>query len=316
MIEFVSPGTRIDFVGRARLFAVLSAAIIALGIGAAFLRGVHFGIDFSGGSEIQVRFAPGVPADDATIRAALDGVVSAVSVVRFGEDNDYLIRFAAEQDSEAPAEEGSGEATETGASDALGEQADRIEAALAALGEVSLERVEFVGPRVGAELRRAGLTALAIAALSILVYIAFRFSVRFAPGAVVALLHDVSVTAGIWVMLGREFNLQVLAALLAIVGYSLNDTIIVYDRIRENMDVRTTSDLPEVLNRSVNQTLSRTILTSMTTLMAVLSLLILGGEVIRPFATAMTIGIVVGTYSSIYIAAPILLWLESRVKSA
>ena len=146
----------------------------------------------------------------------------------------------------------------------------------------------------------------------ILLSVAFRSSLRFAPGAIVALVHDVSITAGIFVMLGLEFDLKVLAALLAIIGYSLNDTIIIYDRIRENMERRTKHDLVDVLNRSVNQTLSRTVLTSGTTMAAVLALLFVGGAVVRPFALAMAIGIVVGTYSSIYIASPTLLWLETR----
>jgi preprotein translocase subunit SecF len=180
------------------------------------------------------------------------------------------------------------------------------------VGPLKVDRVEFVGPRVGDELRRDGINALLIAGVLILFYVAFRFSTRFAPGAIVALVHDVGITAGIFVILGLEFDLKVLAALLAIIGYSLNDTIIIYDRIRENMELRTKHDLEDVLNRSVNQTLSRTVLTSGTTMAAVLALLFVGGPVLRPFALAMTIGIVVGTYSSIYIASPTLLWLEKR----
>jgi len=145
----------------------------------------------------------------------------------------------------------------------------------------------------------------------VLIYVAFRFTARFAPGAIVALIHDVVLTSGVFIICGLEFDLTVLAALLAIVGYSLNDTIIVYDRIRENMETHSKQDLPAVVNMSVNQTLSRTLLTSGTTLLAVLSLLIVGGKVIRPFAFAMTIGVLVGTYSSIYIASPILLGLEN-----
>jgi preprotein translocase SecF subunit len=175
-----------------------------------------------------------------------------------------------------------------------------------------IERVDFVGPKVGADLRRDGIYAIAIACLLILVYVGFRFSPRYAPGAVVALVHDVAITAGFFVLFGLEFDLRVLAALLAVLGYSLNDTIVVYDRIRENLALHTKYDLAEVLNRSVNETLSRTLLTGSTTLLALLALLVLGGEVVRPFAIAMTIGILVGTYSSIYIAAPTLLWLEQR----
>ena len=151
-----------------------------------------------------------------------------------------------------------------------------------------------------------------VACILILIYIAFRFSARFAPGAIIALVHDIGITAGIFVILGLEFDLRVLAALLATLGYSLNDTIIIYDRIRENMEMRTKFDLVDVLNQSVNQTLARTVLTSSTTMVLVLALWILGGEVIRPFAIAMAIGIVVGTYSSVFIASPTLLFLERR----
>ena len=181
------------------------------------------------------------------------------------------------------------------------------------LGGVVIQRVEFVGPRVGAELQSDGLMSLFWASLAILAYVAFRFSSRFAPGAVVAVIHDLLVTAGIFVILGLEFDLRILAAMLAILGYSLNDTIIIYDRIRENMELRTKADLEEVLNLSVNQTLARTVLTSGTTLAALLALYFLGGEVIRPFAFAMLIGVAVGTYSSIYIASPLLLLLEGHM---
>ena len=153
------------------------------------------------------------------------------------------------------------------------------------------------------------------ASLVVLAYIAFRFSSRFAPGAILAVLHDLTVTAGIFVMLGLEFDLHILAAMLAILGYSLNDTIIIYDRIRENLELHTNHDLAEVLNLSVNQTLSRTILTSATTLLALGSLYFLGGEIIRPFAFAMVMGVLVGTYSSIFIASPTLLFLEGRFAS-
>jgi preprotein translocase subunit SecF len=178
------------------------------------------------------------------------------------------------------------------------------------IGGFTEQRVEFVGPRVGAELRSDGVNALLFSALAILAYVTFRFNARFAPGAVVAVIHDLAITSGLLVMAGVEFDLRILAAMLAILGYSLNDTIIIYDRIRENMALRTKAALPDVLNQSVNQTLSRTVLTSGTTMLALLSLYFLGGEVIRPFAFAMLIGVVVGTYSSIYIAAPLLLLLE------
>ncbi len=351
MIELVPVGTHIDFIGKWKACVVGSLVLIAIGLALMPFR-LRWGIDFAGGWEIQLHFGDAVAVDEAALRRALGELgIGGASVVRFGSDREYLVRFAAEEGSEggtsvlqpvrpeaetgeraaadavetdaesaaaggtaAAAEAPGPEASESAlAGDTQGQLADRIFASLQErFGDVSLERVEFVGPRVGAELRSAGIKALLIAGVLILVYIAFRFTVRFAPGAIAALLHDVLVTSSLWVLMGLEFDLQVLAALLAIVGYSLNDTIIVYDRIRENMGLRTTTDLPEVLNSSVNQTLSRTVLTSATTLVAVLSLLFVGGEVIRPFALAMAIGIVVGTYSSIYIAAPVLLWLERR----
>jgi len=297
--QIVKPDTHIDFIGRWRLAAVVSGGILLASLLAVFVQGVRFGIDFAGGTEMLVRFEEaGAEANVASIRDALEEAgVEGVQVVRFeqlggAEQQEFAVRFQ-------------GEAGEKG------EHVDRLRELLAeAFGPLIVDRVEFVGPRVGAELRRDGLQALLLAGLLILIYVTFRFSARFAPGAVVALVHDVLMTAGIFVILGMEFDLRVLAALLAILGYSLNDTIIVYDRIRENMEARTKTALIEVLNLSVNQTLSRTILTSATTMLAVLALLFLGGEVVRPFALAMAIGIVVGTYSSVFVAAPVLLGLE------
>jgi preprotein translocase subunit SecF len=198
----------------------------------------------------------------------------------------------------------------------VNEKTDRVLGVRAALersvGALSVERVEFVGPKVGEELRDRGLFSMAVAFLLILAYVAFRFSISFAPGAVIALVHDVLVTSSVWVILGLEFDLNVLAALLAIIGYSLNDTIIIYDRVRENMELHTGVEIKQVLNDSVNQTLSRTALTALISLGAVLSLLLAGGPAIRGFAGAMTIGTVVGTYSTIFIAAPLVMLLERR----
>ncbi|MDJ0787867.1 MAG: protein translocase subunit SecF [Myxococcota bacterium] len=383
--EIIKPDTHIDFISRWKYCAALSVAVIVAGLVAIPILGFRLGVDFKGGTELQVRFTGDAAVGEAEVRRVAAAVIQEddLSVVRFGDESvpEFLIKFpgdraiseAAQADilpkpeaatfeplegaEEAPAE-ASEEAPAEGAEDALAESAeeaaaeeaepeaaptetaesdaeerappeadggtsdgfnarnDLIEALVVALeteiGPLEPQRVEFVGPKVGAELRNDGLRAIGVACLVILAYIAFRFSARFAPGAVVALLHDVLVTSSVWILLGLEFDLKVLAALLAIIGYSLNDTIIVYDRIRENLELHTRHDLIYVLNRSVNQTLSRTLLTSATTLAAVLALLFLGGTVIRPFAMAMTIGVLVGTYSSIYVAAPTLLFLESR----
>ena len=329
-LEIVRPGTRIDFIGRWRLWVGISLAVIAISLAAIPLRGIRLGIDFAGGTEMLLRFEAGVATDEARVRAVLGGCgVAEPSVIRYGEEvAEYLVRFGtlgdpavvtrAVESGACPVAAADRAALDaalagSGSKDAMGSVVDRVTFAFRnAIGPLVVERVEFVGPKVGDDLRRGGLLAIAIACALILVYIGFRFSPRFAPGAVIALVHDVAITAGVFVILGLEFDLRVLAAVLAVLGYSLNDTIIVYDRVRENMALRTKHDLAELLNLSVNQTLSRTLLTSVTTLMAVLALLVLGGEVVRPFAIAMLIGIVVGTYSSIYIAAPTLLWLETR----
>jgi preprotein translocase subunit SecF len=327
--EIINPDTHIDFIGKRHLALALSVGLLLASVIAVPLRGIKMGIDFSGGTEIQVRFEPGVEADEGKLREVVGAIegVEGLSVVRYGdlgdERQEFLLKFqsvemetpiAAEEDAVAVEGDPQAVAEVEGADEpAKPDVVVQVSRAIgAAIGPHSLERVEFVGPRVGAELRDDGLKALLFASVVILVYIAFRFSSRFAPGAIVAVLHDLLITAGIFVILGLEFDLRILAAMLAILGYSLNDTIIIYDRIRENMELRTKVDLPEVLNESVNQTLSRTVLTSGTTLVALLSLFFLGGEVIRPFAFAMLVGVFVGTYSSIYIASPTLLFLEQR----
>ncbi len=327
--ELIPSGTQFDFIGKRRLCGAISAALLLAGLAAIPLQGVKLGIDFAGGTEVQVLFADGIDVDEGRIRALAGACgIENPSVVRYGEmgGSEYLIRFlkaSGETDDAAIAEcpltaedraQLAKSAEAQGKEGGSGEIVDRLNLAMAsAIGAHDVQRVEFVGPRVGSELRRDGVSALGLACLLILAYITFRFSARFAPGAIVALVHDIGITAGLFVIFGLEFDLRVLAALLAILGYSLNDTIIIYDRIRENMELRTKFNLEDVLNRSVNQTLSRTVLTSGTTLAAVLALLFLGGEVLRPFAIAMVIGVFVGTYSSVFIAAPTLLFLETRL---
>ncbi len=304
-IEIIKSGTRIDFIGKWRICAAISIGILLAGVAGFGVNGILLGLDFAGGTESQMRFLE-KDTDEGAIRESLSALdLESVSVVRYGEgQREFLVRFKGQR------------RIEGAASSEMTAENDRVLAMVELLegtfGSLEVMRTEYVGPKVGEELRAAGLKAMGLAFVFILIYIAFRFSTRFAPGAVVALIHDVLITSSIWLVLGLEFDLRVLAALLAIVGYSLNDTIIIYDRVRENMERRTKFDLESVLNESVNQTLSRTLLTSITTLLAVLSLLVLGGEVIRPFALAMAIGVGVGTYSSVFVAGPTLLWLERR----
>jgi preprotein translocase subunit SecF len=298
-MQIIRPDTHIDFVGQARICAGISAIVVLAAVVLMGVRGFVLGIDFAGGSVLQLRVPEQVgPIDEGRLRGLVAdaGFPNAV-VVRFGarEERSFLISVP------VSAEERRDLAIElvTAISDGLG-------------APVEPQRIESVGPRVGAELRRNGIGALVLSWVLILIYIWFRFELRYAPGAVVALVHDVVVTAGIFVACGFEFNLQVLAALLVVIGYSLNDTIVIYDRIRENIELRGRTHLEDVVNQSVNQTLSRTILTSLTTLIVVGALLSLGGAVIRDFALALMIGVFVGTYSTIYVASAMLIFLERR----
>lgn len=316
MMEIVPPDLNIDFLGRRRLWIGISILLIVLGIASTLIWGVPVGVDFAGGTEFQLRFDEGVVVDESRVREVTRnaGFLDA-EVVRFGDvdSSEFLIKFKADPEDElaaAAVAETDGLAANT--------RMARLQTAIRdAIGPFVEQRVEYVGPKVGSDLRRDGANAMLLSAIAILIYIAFRFNARYAPGAVLALIHDVFATAGILVFANLvgfrvEFDLQILAALLAIVGYSLNDTIIIYDRIRENLELHPSTELVSVLNMSVNQTMSRTVLTSGTTLLAVLSLLLFGGAVIFPFSFTMLIGIFVGTYSSVFIAAPILLYLEQR----
>jgi preprotein translocase subunit SecF len=295
VLEIIPHGTKIDFIGKWRICMIASGLLILLGALAIPVRGFRLGVDFSGGTEVQVRFAGDAPVDEGPVRGAVGGLgIEEASVVRYGPEGarEFLIRFRGGLD-------------ET--------RADRMEPFREALGKIApieIQRVEYVGPKVGAELRRAGLYSLGLAFLLILVYVGFRFSPRFAPGAVIALVHDVLTTCAVWILLGLEFDLQVVAALLTIIGYSINDTIVIYDRIRETMELHTKVDLADVINRSVNVTLSRTILTSGATLLSVMALLTV--PAVRPFALAMVIGMISGVYSTVYIASAILLLMERR----
>ncbi len=302
--ELIRPNQQVDFISHFRRCIALSIAVIIVGAIWAFTVGVRVGVDFAGGTEAHVRFASA--SSEGAVRQALDpALLPGLSVIRYVEATDFLVRFQGDR------RIGEGPAPST-----LTAENDRVIAMQEMLrqrvGELQVERVEFVGPKAGAELRNAALEAIAVAWVLLLVYIAFRFSASFAPGAIVALVHDVLVTASILCMLGREFDLTVVAGLLALVGYSINDTIIVYDRIRESISVHGHGDMAGVINEAVNRTLSRTLITSGVTMLSVIALLVLGGPVVRNFSLTMTIGIVVGTYSSIYIASPIALVLERR----
>ena len=293
LISLVPVGTRIDFMRFRRFAGVLSLVLCVASVGLFLAKGLNYGIDFRGGILLEIRTPE--PANLSELRSTLGGLdLGEVQLQEFGRDTDVLIRI----ERQAGGEKAQLEAVEI-AKNALG-------------GEVDYRRTEFVGPKVGAELIEAGITAVLVALAAMLVYIWFRFEWQFGIGAVIALLHDVFLTIGIFSLIGLEFNLSTVAAILTIAGYSINDTVVIYDRVRENLRKYKQMPQDELFNLSINGTLSRTLLTSITTLIALGVLFLLGGEVIKGFSFAMIWGVLVGTYSSIFVAVPLLVHMNLR----
>ncbi len=284
-MDIIKANTSIDFMAGRKIALVVSAIILAVGVASLFSRGINLGLDFTGGTLIEVAY-PEAP-DLGDVRQALtDAGYDDFVVQTFGAARDIVVRMPADQ------------ADETGAA--------LSEAVLDALRDhepaIDLRRVEFVGPQVGQELAEQGGLALLYALFGILLYVSFRFQWRFAVGAVAALVHDILLVVGILSIFQVNFDLTVVAALLAVIGYSLNDTIVLYDRLRENFRIKRKGTPTELCNLSINQMLGRTLMTSLTTLMVLLALFYFGGEIIHAFAFTLIAGVVVGTYSSIYIA--------------
>jgi preprotein translocase subunit SecF len=296
MIELIKHGTNFDFVGKIKYITSFSALLIAICLYGIFNR-MNYGVDFRGGAEIQTKFEKAVQIED--LRDALaKGGFKGVSVQTIGEDKDNSLLIKVQ------AEEGSLNLITKKISEDLSSyfQGNKVE----------IQKVDIVGPKAGKELRFSAVQAMMWAILSIMIYIAVRFDFRYAPGAIVSLLHDVIVVAGIIAFTGHEFSLQTVAALLAIIGYSVNDTVIVYDRIREHEegDKAKTKTLRQHVNDAVNDTLSRTILTSGATLLVSASMYFFGGAAIHDFFFAMSIGIIFGTYSSVYVAASMTIFTD------
>ncbi len=342
-MQFIKFGINIDFIGKRKIAYIFSAVMLLISIGSLIAHGgPKYGIDFAGGTVIQVRFPDAVAIDD--IKAGMNAMgISASTVQSFGEakEHEYLIRT----DSSVDPDENFNQSV----ADALKSATGR---------ETEIRRVEMVGPQVGQDLREKALFAMFYALLFITIYISGRFEsqwlksgamagalilavyilsrihlsipvliiaalfitlvlfwflkLRYAMGAIAALIHDVTITVGIFSIFGKEFSLPIVAALLTIIGYSLNDTIIVFDRIRENLRKLQKKTLGETINKSINETLNRTVLTSLTTLIVVIALFTLGGGIIHDFAFALIVGVGVGTYSSIYVASPILLAWQGK----
>lgn len=292
--------------GRRKAAVALSVILLIVSIASLAIFRLNFGVDFTGGVLVQVSYPEEVALSDVRGTLSASGYDKA-TVQYFGSSRDVLVRL--------PPEASGGNLELDGESDELRKTVgDLVTDALRAQNpQVVQERVEFVGPQVGEELRERGASAMIIALLLILAYIAIRFQWKFAVGAVAALIHDVILVVGFFSLLRLEFDLSVLAAVLAVIGYSLNDTIVVFDRIRENFhDVRKASPA-EIMNLSINQMLARTIITGVTTLLVLLALFFVGGESVKPFSIALIVGIIVGTYSSIYVASATALGLNITI---
>ncbi len=291
----------IAFMSFRKIAMSFSVLLLLISIGSLAVNGLKFGLDFTGGTQIEVEYQ--TSADLTQIRSQLsDAGFDGAIVVHFGSDTEVLIRLQGKE-SEQPKQRAGEEQTDS--------LSDKILKVLEADGDdVELKRVEFVGPQVGEELKEDGGLGMIFALLVVMGYVAFRFQYKFSVGAVVALIHDVLIVLGIFSLLGIEFDLTVLAAILAVIGYSLNDTIVVADRIRENFRRVRQATSEQIIDISLNETLGRTLVTSLTTLLVLIALFLVGGELIHGFSIALIIGVLVGTYSSIYVAANILMLMN------
>ena len=291
-MEFIKPGTNFDFVGKRNIAIGISIALIIISILSIVMhKGLNFGIDFAGGTIIQVKFTKTTGAD--VIRKTFQNIKIDDAIIQEIGQNEVIVRTNQPMTKELQA---------------------KVEEAMNGqfgTGNFEIRRIEFVGPKVGKDLTNKAILAIVFAWIGMLIYIAWRFEFRYGLGAIVALIHDTIITIGVLSLLNKEFTLVIVAALLTIIGYSINDTIVVFDRIRENRKKDLKKSLAEIINSSVNETLSRTILTAVTVFLVLLALFFLGGPVIHDFAFALLIGIVVGTYSSIFIASPIVLYFEN-----
>ena len=298
-MELIKPGINIPFTRYRKIAVVLSTAVNLAVLIALFVKGPNLGVDFAGGTVVQLKFQQKVAIPD--IRRALETVGLGTAVIQdFGEQgsNEYLVRL----------DKTSGE---------IGAMSEQIKKALSdqfGAGNFELRRIESVGPKVGEDLRFRGVMSVLAATVMMGVYIWLRFELRFGVGAVIALTHDILVTVGALLLANYEFDLTIVAALLTVVGYSVNDTVIVCDRIRENMRKIKRENLESIINTSINETLSRTIITTSTAIMVLVALFFLGGAVIRPFAFALLVGFFSGVYSTIFIASPIILLWEKRTR--
>jgi len=295
-MEFFKYKKPIALMAKSKYFGMLSLVLVLLSWGIIFTKGFNYGIDFAGGTLIQIKYDKKAPLKDIRKKLSKIKKYEDATVTNFGSEEEIVIRIQSTSKSVG---------NDTG---------DEISKLLKDTGNFEIRRVDMVGPKIGGELRAKGLKATIFAIIGILLYLTFRFEWRFALASVIALIHDVSIALGALALLQIPFNLDILAAILTILGYSLNDTIIVFDRIREGIQKSKNIILSEIIDESVTKTLSRTTLTSLTTFFVVFVLYLFGGEILKGFSFTLLVGVVVGTYSSIFIASPILMWLKFDVK--
>ncbi|MBF0425808.1 MAG: protein translocase subunit SecF [Magnetococcales bacterium] len=300
-MEMIRNKTNIDFIGIRNYTFAFSGTLILISILSFIFQGLNFGIDFAGGTLIQLRFPGPTKMEEIRAHAAALNLGELV-IQEFGSSEEVIIRVERQMEGEKVQSE-------------LVAKLTQALQPLAGTGKIEVRRVEYVGPQVGKELTWKGLLAVFYSLFAILAYVGWRFEFRFALGAVIALFHDVIITVGYFSLFHKEFTLVVVAAVLTVIGYSINDTIVIFDRIREEMKRLRKQPLPVIINAAVNETLSRTLITSLTVVLVLISLLLVGGEVIRDFSVALFIGVVFGTYSSIFVASPIVILLEKRASS-
>lgn len=295
-MEFFRYTRTFNFMGKSKFAMIFSVILVLASYALLATKGLNYGVDFAGGTIVQVKYDTAAPINEMRNKLKGNEIFNNASITEFGSPDEVVIRMKST----------SGSVTV--------DIGDVTREALKGSGNFEIRRVDIVGPTVGAELKEKGAMSLLLAIIGILIYVAFRFEWRFAVASIVALIHDISLALGAITLVGLDVNLDVLAALLTILGYSLNDTIIVFDRIREGVTTSKNTDLTEIINESVTRTLARTTLTSLTTFFVVFTLFMFGGEIIHAFAFTLLVGVVVGTYSSVFVASPILLWFGFDVK--
>jgi preprotein translocase subunit SecF len=299
MLTLFNPNANVDFVSKLKPFGLLSALLMVGSLVLLFTKGLNFGVDFTGGAEMTVQLPQAWSISDLRTTAE-EGGLKGAKIVQIGEPKDaqYLVRVQGDENN-------------------INAVSNQLEGALSKKlksGEFQILKVDLVGPQAGSSLRMSGFLSMLYALICILIYVTVRFDWRYSPGAVIALFHDVLIVLGAFVITQRQFDLQVVAAILAIIGYSINDTIVIYDRVRERSQLDPTATIEAIVNRSVNETMSRTVLTSLTTFFTILAIYLFGGEVTKNFAFALMVGIFAGTYSTVFVASSFVVTMTYYLK--